>query len=142
MKNWARAALFALWLLPSAPTFAAASTAPTIDTRFCQALIKHVPDADVAYQPGVDVHGKPVAPADLGSGYNIDLPQEITIPLTVDLKSFLHLNETGLPASAMKRTDAWIGTLTVKGDKVFYDGKPLTNEQQDNLSVLCLKPTR
>ncbi len=124
------------------PALATATTAPTIDTSFCQALVKHVPDADVAYQPGVGVRGKPVVPADLDSGTNIDLPQEITIPLTVDLKSFLKLDETSLPASAMKRTDAYVGTLTVKGDKVYYDGKPLTNTQQDNLSVLCLKPTK
>lgn len=129
-------------VLMSGTANAAPTTAPTIDTSFCQALVKHVPDADVAYQPGVDVHGKPVVPADLDSGYNIALPDEITIPLTVDLKSFLKLDETSLPASAMKRTDAWVGTLTLKGDRVFFDGKPLTNEQQNNLSVLCLKPTK
>lgn len=118
----------------------ATSTPPTIDTRFCQALVKHVPDADVAYQPGVDVHGKPVAPADLDSGYNIALPEEISIPLSVDLMSFLKMDTSALPASAMKRNDIPLGTLTVRGDKVLFNGKPLTDEQQDNLAVLCLKP--
>ena len=122
----------------------AAMAEPKIDERFCQALVKHVPDADVAYQPGVDVHGRAVVPADLppeeGGNMPIALPQEITIPLTVDLMSFLNLDNTALPASAMKRGDIQLGTLTIKGDQVTYNGQPLTSGQQDNLAVLCMKP--
>ena len=36
----------------------------------CQRLVAHVPAADVAYKPGVDVHGKAVASADLPGGGN------------------------------------------------------------------------
>lgn len=37
----------------------------------CSRLIRHVPAADVAYQPGVDARGRAVAPADMpGSGAN------------------------------------------------------------------------
>ncbi len=31
----------------------------------CRQLVRHVPAADVAYKPGVDAKGKPIAPADL-----------------------------------------------------------------------------
>lgn len=119
-----------------------AAPAPTVDAKFCQALIKHVPDADVAYRPGVDVRGKPVVPADLDSNETIELPDEITIPLTVGLGHFLKLDTASLPASAMERTDIQLGSLTLRGDQVSFNGKPLTKDQQDNLAVLCLKPTR
>lgn len=138
-------ALISLVAMPSHLLAAGPATStPRIDDRFCQALVKHVPDADVAYQPGIDVRGKAVVPADLppeqGGVVPLTLPQEITIPLTVDLMSFLNLNNAALPASAMKRNDLQLGTLTIKGDQVLYNGQPLTNTQQDNLAVLCLKP--
>ncbi len=115
---------------------------PPIDASFCRALVKHVPDADVAYQPGMDVRGRKVVPADLGATPRMELPEEITIPLTADLFHFLRLNTSRFPFNAMRRNDINLGTLTVRGDKVFYDGKPLTDEEQDNLAVLCLKPTK
>lgn len=135
--------LFAFLVLFSGTAIAAAP-APKIDDRFCQALIKHVPDADVTYQAGLDVHGRAVVPADLpgqeGGNMPLTLPQEITIPLTVDLMSFLNLNNGALPASAMKRNDLQLGSLTLKGDQVLFNGQPLTSAQQDNLAVLCMKP--
>lgn len=143
MSRFSGALLAVSVLAASFPAHAAtAKPSPVIDDRFCQALVKHVPDADVAYQAGVDVHGKPVVPADLDGGHNGVLPQEFSIPLTADLMSFLNLDSSALPASAMKRNDIALGTLTIRGDQVLYNGKPLTNTQQDNLSVLCLKPTK
>ena len=120
--------------------YAQAAQQPTIDTRLCQQLVKHTPSADVAYQAGVDVRGKPVVPADLDSNVNMALPEELTIPLTADLIQFLKMDSSALPASAMVRNDIPLGNLTVRGDKVLFNGKPLTGEQQDNLAVLCLKP--
>lgn len=127
-------------LLLLTPFAAWANETPAIDARLCRQLVKHVPDADVAYQPGVDVRGKPVVPADLDSNIRIDLPEEISIPLTVDVMSFLKLDTGALPASAMKRNDAQLGTLTLRGNQVFFNGRPLTDAEQDNLAVLCLKP--
>ena len=140
MLNSKHLAFTVLWGLMAHPSHAAAPPTPQIDTRFCQALVNHVPDADVTYQPGVDVHGRPVVPADLESGYENIVPQEITIPLTVDLMHFLKMDTSALPTAAMKRNDVQLGTLTIKGDQVLYNGKPLTSAQQDNLAVLCMKP--
>jgi hypothetical protein len=112
----------------------------SLDPAFCRALVKHVPDADVTYQPGMDVHGKPVAPADLPDSPAFQLQQPITIPLTADLFKILNFSTTGYPFNTMRRTDINLGTLMVDGDKVLYNGQPLTSEQQDDLAVLCLKP--
>ena len=77
----------ALWWL-GAP--AAAQERVVITRGECQRLVRHVPAADVAYAPGVDVRGKPVAPADIGGGYDyMQPPEEIAFDLRVDLRNFL-----------------------------------------------------
>jgi hypothetical protein len=112
----------------------------TVDPRLCQTLTKHVPDADVAYQPGVDVNGHAVTPADLDDGRPSILPEEIIIPLSVDLMQHLALDPHSLPARAMKRNDIPLGTLTITSGQILFNGKPLSDAQQDNLAVLCMKP--
>ncbi len=114
----------------------------TVDPRFCHALVKHTPDADVAYQPGVDARGKRVVPADVPNGYEDIIPKEITIPLTADLMSVLDKTSKSAPFKHMGRNDIQLGTLTVREDKVYLNDKPLTDSEQDNLAVLCLKPTK
>ncbi len=125
-----------------AANIASAAPSPALDDRFCQALVKHTPSADVAYQAGVDVNGGAVVPADLDTPNTLALPDELTIPLTADLISFLKMDAAALPASAMQRNDIQLGTLTLRGDQVLFNGQPLSDAQQDNLAVLCLKPTK
>src|SRR5688572_15205808 len=65
---------------------AQAETTITIDPSACREVIRHVPDADVAYKPGVDVHGKKVAPADLSAPAisNKDIEQAFRIEINND----------------------------------------------------------
>src|SRR5690606_14696963 len=64
----------------------AAGSAITVKEGDCRLLVKHVPSPDVAYRPGVDVNGDPVAPADLDGGYRVALPGTVRIPITVLLQ--------------------------------------------------------
>lgn len=118
----------------------AQAASSTVDSVLCQALTKHVPDADVTYQPGVDVRGNAVAPADLPGGSSLQLPSKFTIPLTVNLAKAMNLDVTKYPLNTLgSGTETTLGTLTVEGDQVLFNGKPLSGAQQDNLAVLCLK---
>lgn len=120
-----------------------AADSAKIDPALCQGLVQHTPGADVAYQPGVDVHGRSVAPADLGGGAPSLLPAKINIPLTVSLAKVLNLDPTQYPTNQLgPGTEAQLGTLTVEGNHVTLNGQPLTNAQQDNLAVVCMKPDR
>jgi hypothetical protein len=111
-----------------------------IDPALCRALTKHTPDADVAYQSGVDVHGKPVAPADLPGAPQMQMPTTFTIPLTVQLAKVLNLNTNQYPFNQLgNSTEAMLGVMTVTGDKVLFNGQPISDTQQDNLAVLCMK---
>jgi hypothetical protein len=56
----------------------------------CLRLVEHVPAPDVAYRPGLDVRGRPVAGADLDGGYaHVEPPHEIAFPVEVELRNFL-----------------------------------------------------
>ena len=113
--------------------FPASAQEVTVKKSDCRRLVKHSPSADVEYQPGVDVNGKKVAPADLKSGPQIKVPDEITIDLTVDLAA-----RFGIPATANKfQGEANVGKVTIRGGKAYYNGQPLQDETQDALAQIC-----
>jgi hypothetical protein len=122
-------------LLATIATAHAAS--PSVDPVLCRQLVKHTPAPDVAYKAGVDIHGKKVAPADLDSNATMQIQNPITIPLTADLLTFLNIPASNFPFNKMGRTDINLGVLTVDGDRVSYNGQPLSGEQQDKLVALC-----
>ncbi|PJK29684.1 hypothetical protein [Minwuia thermotolerans] len=74
-----------LCLLP----FAAVAQTVVIEEGRCRLAELHQPAPDVAYQPGVDVHGRPVAPADIGGGSNVTPPSEVSIQLLIPITEFL-----------------------------------------------------
>jgi len=96
----------------------------------------HRPDADVAYTPGVDVRGNPVAPADLPGQARITAAKEVTIRVTVDL-----LQRHGVPADSpiAPRGEAAVGTVVfdMMSGRLTYDGQPLNDPEQDALAVAC-----
>lgn len=81
-----------LIFLLSSPLFATTKVVQVpikVNRRICdQLLVRHVPADDVAYQPGVDVDGNPVVPADVEGSVQLKLPQEITIPIEIDLRRY------------------------------------------------------
>jgi hypothetical protein len=106
-----------------------------ISRNDCARLIVHHPAPDVAYQPGVDVHGRPVAPADLpGSNPSVAMPEEIAIDITVELQKRFGLP----PNSALYKPEARVGTVVVKPDgSATFDGQPLTSPEAGALAALC-----
>jgi len=123
-------------LLPFLPLLvggAAAADAPArLAAADCAQLVRHVPAPDVAYRPGVDVHGRPVAPADLDAA-------EVTIPDTVLVLITLDLQERfGIPAnSVLFEGNAGIGVVAVEGDRVTFNGQELTDPEARALAAAC-----
>ena len=104
---------------------APASAEIAISRKDCQRLVNHEPAPDVTYQPGVDVHGRPVAPADLGSGQQIQLPDVIYIPIEV-----LVQDKYGIPAnSVLYDATALVGVVSVRGNQVYFEDQPLTDAE-------------
>lgn len=123
--------------LLSLPFPALAQTEPPtirVDPAACRYLTRHQPGADVEYKPGVDVHGKPVAPADLADGYAIELPKSIDIAITADIA-----RRFGIATNNLYRGEAQIGTVTLQGDQVLFNGRPIQPQAETELMALCGK---
>ena len=114
-------------LLP--PAAALAQQQIDITDRDCQRILMHVPSADVAYKPGVDVRGRKVKGADLGGASPIEVPDEITFNVGSDMAN-KHLggDYTG---------DTVFGKVTVMKGRVYWNGKPLDNSNQSAIAEAC-----
>jgi hypothetical protein len=104
-----------------------------VSRQDCNRLAKYQQQPGVEYQPGVDAHGRPVAPADIGGGSNIQLPDTIVIPVEVLLRKYAFIP----PGSPLRQSKAELGEITVTGDQVFYNGQPLTDQDEAALAAAC-----
>src|SRR5262245_29982411 len=115
-----------VWAVPASAEIA-------ISRKDCQRLVNHEPAPDVTYQPGVDVHGRPVAPADLGGGQQIQLPDVIYIPIEVLIQ-----DKYGIPAnSVLYDATALVGVVAVRGNRVYFEDQELTDPEVAALEQAC-----
>ncbi|WP_282608202.1 hypothetical protein [Pelagibius sp. Alg239-R121] len=104
----------------------------------CRRLTRHEPSADVAFQPGVDARGRPVAPVDLnadGQGYvpRIEPPKRIVIPIEIDL-----FDRFGIPVNpALFEADAQVGEVVYENGKLYYNGQRLADGASDEIIQRC-----
>ena len=120
-------------ILSVAAWAAPASAEIAISRKDCQRLVNHEPAPDVTYQPGVDVHGRPVVPADLGGAQEIQLPDVIYIPIEVLIQ-----DKYGIPAnSVLYDATALVGVVSVRGNQVYFEDQPLTDPEIVALEEAC-----
>ncbi|MBE0599973.1 MAG: hypothetical protein IH568_01525, partial [Burkholderiaceae bacterium] len=60
-----------------------------ISREDCRRVVRHVASADVAYTPGVDARGRPVAPADLAGTPQLQLPETFSFDIAIDMRRYL-----------------------------------------------------
>ena len=128
-----RLALLSVLILTAIGWATPASAEVAISRRDCDRLVRHEPAPDVAYQPGVDVHGRPVAPADLNGGSQIELPDVIYIPIEVLIQG-----KYGIPAnSVLYDATALVGVVSVRGNQVYFEDKLLSDPEVAALEAAC-----
>jgi hypothetical protein len=119
-----------------------------LSTGDCTKLVQHQPADDVTYKPGVDVRGKPVAPADLGGGTNMQIPDEIDIHIGIDLADRMAWRGSaasaipGLPPSGPTRRvlpyeEASVGMLTIIGNDAYWNGERIAPQDEALLAEAC-----
>jgi hypothetical protein len=128
-------ALSGVLVASDSPVARAADRAITLDRSSCELLVRHVPAPDVAYQPGVDVAGRPVVPADLDSGWTLQLPAEIPIYISQDLVERFGIGGD----SPLFEADAFIGVATVDllDGRVTFNGRELAPTEEQALAAQC-----
>jgi hypothetical protein len=141
--------VFASVLLLTGPTLAESVSTPppggvvkapdgglVISSQTCATLPgdSGVPSAD--YQPGVDVNGNAVAPADLPpsniSGGGTSSPAIENFPIEIDQNIAGKFN---LPPGASPK--AILGYVTVRGNQAYFNGQPLNADQSAALNQAC-----
>lgn len=116
-------------------TAATAQTTVRISEQDCSQLTRHVASNDATYQPGIDVSGSAVAPADLNGSGQIPAPEAIIIPLTLDLADRLGIPPGG---NADYLARPVIGDIVVSNEgRVTFNGTPLTSVDQHDLAQKC-----
>lgn len=152
-----RYAPFLVLLLLSCPVFAQRAKAPPppggivqepdgkleISPAICKALAAEGPPADyqpgvdagghpvasAEYQPGVDAEGHPVAPADL-PGSNTLNTDAIIIEIDANVAGRIKL-----PRSVTGT--AILGYVVVHGNQAYFNGQPLTGDQDAAIRAAC-----
>nr|WP_255635432.1 hypothetical protein [Azospirillum sp. 412522] len=112
----------------------AARDRPVVDLSLCRRLTRHVPAADVEYRPGVDVRGRPVAPADLPGSAGAQPPIPIDLPLSVDLARRMGVALPSVPRLPDDLTAVW---LSVVGDRLYLNGQPIDPGAEERLYAYC-----
>lgn len=106
-------------------------------------IITNKPDDSVEYKAGVDVNGKPVAPADLPGNKTYDLGNKVIIPTELPLKSFApSFPTTGNPYvnSTIRKSSIYSSIIEVDKDgSVKINGQPVGNEEEDAIRAQCRK---
>ncbi len=125
-------AIFAIFLVLSVSYGASAATV-VVQADDCARLVEHVPNSDVAYQPGVDAYGRKVTSADLGGTLRIKPPREIKSPIQIDLQK-----KFGVPTDTtlFSTSDTTVGTVTYRDGRLWYDGQPLQDEETARIAKL------
>lgn len=100
--------------------------------ELCQELVAYQPSDDVNYKAGKDVHGRDVAPPDLETTLQIDLPEEVWFRITVDQAQFLGIPYEQMPYGAVG--DVGTVKVSLKDNSVYFNGKRISQPQ---IQVLC-----
>jgi hypothetical protein len=104
-----------------------------VSAKACTEVVAHVPDAGVAYTPGVDVNGNVVAPADLPDSTSPIAGDNFPIFLTLDLKKNFHVPES----AKLFKPETTVGLIAIQGNQVFFNGQPIAPGEAALLAAAC-----
>ena len=112
--------------------------AAAADLGACSQVVRHRPAPDTVYVPGVDVRGRRVVPADLGSE-TLDLPEEMQFEITVPMPR-RHGRRFGRESYD---GEALVGLLTLHRDgSLSFNGRPMATADEAALQDACAAALR
>lgn len=105
-------------------------------------MLQQKDGSSVAYQPGVDVRGNAVTPADVGTEaggpVGIAIPESIDIDIGIDLADRLgRRDQSAARALLPVEGRARLGVLTIKGSDAFWNGEKIAPRDQMALAESC-----
>jgi hypothetical protein len=105
----------------------------------CRLAIEHAATADVDFEPGVDVHGRPVVPAD-GGRSGVALPDIVSVFVSAEVRNTFQLGDD----SPLLSFDAGIGVVEYEpsSGRLLFNGVPLRERDEQALAALCREAGR
>jgi hypothetical protein len=97
-------------------------------------VVAYAPDPSANFQPGTDVLGRAVAPADLSPPQQV-VPPRLGFLLSVDLARRLNL------PGALKG-DLPLGIVTIEDNRLLFNGQPIGGETEAALAAACAATRR
>ncbi len=116
--------------LLAAPAQAAERRAYSDDE--CQRAVRIASQPGADYQPGVDVNGRAVAPADLQPSLKIEPPRVIEFPVTMDVAKRLGFDTRG-PLEA----NIAVANVRIEGNRVSINGQEVNPDESVDLIAAC-----
>ncbi len=113
-----------------------AARAEGLTPEICNALTAHVPSEDITYQPGLDVEGRAVVPADLADNNQLVAPDSYSFNLFVPLDEAVTI-DAGDNMERIGKSEIDVGTVRVEGNQVYYNDQPLQSEEAHALAEAC-----
>jgi hypothetical protein len=107
----------------------------TISPQACRYLMQQNAALSAVYQPGLDSAGRAVAPADLPAVSQLELPRSITIEIAPALAHWLPNQSTPYDTLNLSRIN--LGTISMTGGLLTFNGQPLGRSHDDELLALC-----
>jgi hypothetical protein len=100
----------------------------------CRLAIEHAATADADFEPGVDVHGRPVVPADVGRA-GVGLPDIVSVFVSAEVRNTFQLSDD----SPLLSFDAGIGVVEyeLSSGRLLFNGVPLRERDEQALAALC-----
>lgn len=121
---------FALLLCCTAP----AAAQVRLSSADCARVVAHIAEPSASYQPGADVLGRPVTPADLSPPAQV-LPPTLGFVLSVELARRLNL------PGALKG-DLPLGIVTIENNQLLFNGRPIGGDAEAQLAAACAAARR
>ena len=122
------------------PSAGAVERTITVARSDCELAVRYVTPPGVEYQPGVDVHGKPVVPADLYGDRSLALPESIPIVISDEQRKRFHLRYN----SPLFDADAIVGIVEfhLSDRRLTFNGVELSDPEASALATLCREAAR
>ena len=111
----------------------AADVRLTVSRSDCERITRHQAEPGVAYTPGTDAHGRPVAPADLDSD-QVAIPERIFLYLSIPLSDLLYNHNPRL-----SNADAFVGAVEydLASGRVYFNGEELADPAVNAIAREC-----
>ncbi len=98
----------------------------------CVRAVRSLSTDGADYKPGVDVHGRAVAPADVQPTLRVDPPRVIEFPVSLDLAKRLGFNTQGAYEGKIE-----VARVRIEGGRVTVNGQEVAPDDSAALIAAC-----